>query len=250
MDASTASVHAPVVAGIATGPGPAGKRSVASICVSGGYVGDIDMGDRLTFSGSGGRNLTGTKDQPKNLRTAPQSADMEWTENERNMALLYSVTSGQPIRLMRGFKNQSAWAPVSGYRYDGLYQACKAWEDISPEGFKICRVALVRLPGQPPLPVHPERAQLVGQADADESTFSSSAALSRTTSASPSSAQESVETGLTTPDVEKGEEELGKEELGEKAEELEGEEGASKKRGASEAEEQGTPKRRRASLAA
>ncbi|PRQ76859.1 PUA-like domain-containing protein [Rhodotorula toruloides] len=240
MDASTASVHGPVVAGIATGPGPAGKRSVASICASGGYVGDIDMGDRLTFSGSGGRNLTGTKDQPKNLRTAPQSADMRWDENERNQALLYSVTSGKPIRLMRGFKNQSAWAPVEGYRYDGLYQAVKAWEDISPEGFKICRVALVRLPGQPPLPVHPQRAHLVDANDAaaDDPNFSTSAALSRTTSASSSSAEESVETDLTTPEVEKSEEEASE---GRKVVE----EAATSKKREAEEEAQDTPKRRR-----
>ncbi|BGP21519.1 E3 ubiquitin-protein ligase UHRF1 [Rhodotorula toruloides] len=246
MDASTASVHGPVVAGIATGPGPVGKRSVASICASGGYVGDIDMGERLTFSGSGGRNLTGTKDQPRNLRTAPQSADMRWDENERNQALLYSCTSGKPIRLMRGFKNQSAWAPAEGYRYDGLYQAVKAWEDVSPEGFKICRVALVRLPGQPPLLVHPQRDHLVGQADAeaDDPTFSMTAALSRRTSASFSSAQESVETPLTTPEVEKSEEEVDEER------DVSMEERTSQKRQVDEREAQTTPKRRRTSRVA
>ncbi|GAA5968658.1 hypothetical protein JCM8115_003671 [Rhodotorula mucilaginosa] len=202
MEASTAAIHAPPVAGISTGKWVGSGTACVSICVSGGYVGDVDLGDRLTFSGAGGRELSGTKKNPKNLRTAPQSLDQSW-DHALNAALKRSVDTGKPIRLMRGFMNQGAYAPVRGYRYDGLYQAIRAWEDRSEAGFLICRVALVRLPGQPPLIVHPERAHLLTDAGAPTSTALSeaaSSALSRNSSSSGSAQTDS--TKATTPDAE------------------------------------------------
>lgn len=120
--------------------------------------------------------------------------------------------------------NQGAYAPERGYRYDGLYQAIRAWEDKSEAGFLICRVALVRLPGQPPLIVHPERAHLAADAGASTSVSSlgtsirvrsfltfppclqtalsdaASSALSRNSSSSGSAQTDS--TKATTPDAE------------------------------------------------
>ncbi|GAA5872269.1 hypothetical protein JCM3774_003331 [Rhodotorula dairenensis] len=201
MSASQASVHAPPVAGISTGKWVGDGTACVSICVSGGYVGDVDMGDRLTFSGAGGRDLSGTVKQPKNLRTAPQSCDQSW-DHALNAALKRSVDSGKPIRVMRGFGNSGPYAPVAGYRYDGLYQAIRAWEDRSEAGFLICRVALVRLPGQPPLPVHPDRAHLLSDyPNAITTTLSdaASSALSRTSSSSGSGQSDS--TKVTTPEA-------------------------------------------------
>ena len=60
---------------------------------------------------------------PKNLRTAPQSADQTW--DGINASLLRSVETKKPIRVLRGFKGKSAFAPEEGYRYDGLYIATK-----------------------------------------------------------------------------------------------------------------------------
>ncbi|GAA5969347.1 hypothetical protein JCM11641_007559 [Rhodosporidiobolus odoratus] len=157
-EASTASIHAPVVAGIA-----AGQQGCYSICVSGGYDGDVDLGERLTYSGSGGRDLKGTATNRKNLRTAAQSFDQSW-ETPLNASLLRSVKSQKPIRVMRGYKGKSCYAPVEGYRYDGLYVAAKAWQDDNDQGLKICRVALVRLPGQGPIPIQPGREKEAGEA--------------------------------------------------------------------------------------
>ncbi|GAA5959852.1 hypothetical protein JCM3765_000620 [Sporobolomyces pararoseus] len=151
MEASQAAIHAPVVAGVSGSP-EAGAWSVA---VSGGYVDDVDLGYRLTYSGSGGRDLKGTAKMPKNLRTAPQSADQTW--DGINASLLRSVETKKPIRVLRGFKGKSAFAPEEGYRYDGLYIATKAWKDVGESGFKVCRIALVRLPGQPRIPVQKAR---------------------------------------------------------------------------------------------
>ncbi|GAA5857126.1 hypothetical protein JCM8547_007975 [Rhodosporidiobolus lusitaniae] len=153
-EASTASIHAPWVAGISPGP-----QGVYSICVSGGYDGDVDMGERLTFSGSGGRDLKGTKGAEKNLRTAPQSSDQVF-DTPMNAALLRSVKSGKPIRVLRGVKGKSIYAPKEGYRYDGLYVAVKSWQDVATDSkFKICRIALVRQPGQPPIPTQGNKAE-------------------------------------------------------------------------------------------
>ncbi len=70
MDCSTDAVHAPTVAGIS------GNETTGcwSICLSGGYEDDVDLGETFTYTGSGGRDLKGTKANPKNLRTAPKAA--------------------------------------------------------------------------------------------------------------------------------------------------------------------------------
>ncbi|GAA5919163.1 hypothetical protein JCM1841_002480 [Sporobolomyces salmonicolor] len=181
MAASTAAVHAPTVAGIS--PGPLGCWS---ICVSGGYEGDRDDGTVLTFSGAGGRNLKGTATKRENRRTAPQSSDQTW-DTPLNAALVRSVESKKPIRVLRGFKGKSRYAPVEGYIYSGLYQATKTWLDVGKTGFKICRARLERLPGQPPLPVFEERTSAM--VDAEE--VESSSAPSAGESLSPSDASDS-----------------------------------------------------------
>ncbi|GAA6049507.1 hypothetical protein JCM3770_000821 [Rhodotorula araucariae] len=157
---SDAAVHAGWVTGISTGKKVQGAPSVASICTGGSNYGDADHGYSLTYSGSGGRDLSGTADKRKNLRTAPQSAHMRWDENPRNLALLHSVQTQKPIRVLRSYKGSSAYAPKEGYIYSGLYVAVKAWTDKNEDGFDVCRVALVRMPGQPPLAIHPDRRHM------------------------------------------------------------------------------------------
>nr|CDI56113.1 histone-lysine n-h3 lysine-9 specific suvh7-like [Melanopsichium pennsylvanicum 4] len=93
MDCSTDAIHAPTVAGIS------GNADVGcwSICLSGGYEDDVDLGETFTYTGSGGRDLKGTKQNPKNLRTAPQSKDQ--TFDGVNGALKKSVETKRPIRV-------------------------------------------------------------------------------------------------------------------------------------------------------
>ncbi|KAG8945284.1 hypothetical protein FRC04_001061 [Tulasnella sp. 424] len=150
MHCSTDAVHAPTVAGIA------GNRNLGawSIALSGGYEDDIDLGYAFTFTGAGGRDLKGTKQNPKNLRTAPQSKDQSWDENPLNAALKKSSETKKPVRVIRGYKLHSKFAPVEGYRYDGLYTVEKAWMEkgLNKGGFLVCKYALKRVPGQPPLP--------------------------------------------------------------------------------------------------
>ncbi|KAH7915788.1 PUA-like domain-containing protein [Hygrophoropsis aurantiaca] len=148
-ECSNASVHAPWVAGIAPG-----EHGAFSIALSGGYDDDVDDGYAFTYTGSGGRDLKGTKAAPKNLRTAEQSSDQSF-DNNFNRSLKRSEQTGKPVRVIRGFKLKSKYGPSFGYRYDGLYTVKKSWMDkgLNAEGFLVCKFAFVRQPGQPDLPV-------------------------------------------------------------------------------------------------
>lgn len=42
--------------------------------------GSVDLGEAFTYTGSGGRDLKGTKQNPKNLRTAPQTFDQSFSD--------------------------------------------------------------------------------------------------------------------------------------------------------------------------
>jgi len=150
---STDAIHAPFVAGI-SGSSTEGAYSVA---LSGGYDDDVDLGYAFTYTGSGGRDLKGTKQQPKNLRTAPQSSDQTF-DNSNNRALQISAETRKPVRVIRGYKLPSKYAPESGYRYDGLYIVEKAWigPGNNPGRFKVVKLAFKRLPGQPPIPEQSE----------------------------------------------------------------------------------------------
>ncbi|KLT44853.1 hypothetical protein CC85DRAFT_306983 [Cutaneotrichosporon oleaginosum] len=141
MDCSTAAVHAPPVSGISGGA----ETGAYSVALSGGYPDDVDLGEAFTYTGSGGRDLKGTRDKPKNLRTAPQTFDQSF-DNNFNAALKTSAETKNPVRVIRGFKLESPYAPSEGYRYDGLYIVERAW--MAPGLTR----GLKRLPGQAPLP--------------------------------------------------------------------------------------------------
>ncbi|KIK06967.1 hypothetical protein K443DRAFT_673855 [Laccaria amethystina LaAM-08-1] len=142
-------IHAPWVGGIS-----GGRQGAYSVALSGGYDDDVDLGYAFTYTGSGGRDLKGTKAAPKNLRTAPQSSDQTF-ENPFNQMLKRSSETKKPVRVIRGFKLKSPYAPSEGYRYDGLYHVEKAWTEkgLNPKGYLVCKFAFKRLPNQPSLPV-------------------------------------------------------------------------------------------------
>jgi len=121
----------------------------------------VDLGECFTFTGSGGRALRGTKANPKNLRTAPQSSDQSF-ENSFNKALKISSETGKPVRVIRGYKLNSPYAPLEGYRYDGLYIVEKAWVErgLNDGGFLVCKFIFRRVPGQPSL-----QTQVEGEED-------------------------------------------------------------------------------------
>ncbi|KAL7413436.1 PUA-like domain-containing protein, partial [Mrakia frigida] len=131
-----------------------------SIALSGGWADDVDNGDVFTYTGSGGTLLSGTKNQPKNLRVAPQTFDQSF-DHSFNAALKKSCDTGKPVRVIRGYKNPSKYAPVDGYRYDGLYTVIKCWmaPSIANRKLKVCRYALQRLGGQGEIGVKQPQAE-------------------------------------------------------------------------------------------
>ncbi|KAJ7706143.1 PUA-like domain-containing protein [Mycena rosella] len=152
---SADAIHAPWVAGISGGA----LEGAYSVALSGGYPEDVDLGYAFTYTGSGGRELKGTKANPKNLRTAAQSYDQDFSKT--------SSETGKPVRVIRGFKLDSPYAPYEGYRYDGLYKVEKAWQEKGMQGFLVCKFAFKRLPNQPALP---RRADDAAETDATTET--------------------------------------------------------------------------------
>lgn len=177
--ASMDSIHAPLVACISGNP----TVGAWSVCFSGGYEDNIDLGESFVLTGAGGRDLKGNG---KNLRTAEQSFDQSF-EHAMNGALKRSSETGKPVRVVRGYKTDSEWAPLEGestrlpvlssirllskpclysrssaldtlrsslgYRYDGLYKVTSArLIPSSVTGYKVCTFQFKRLPRQPPIP--------------------------------------------------------------------------------------------------
>ena len=99
-----ACVHRQMQAGIAG----RGAEGAESIVLNEGYEDDQDLGDEIIYTGEGGRNPS----------TIQQMADQQLTRG--NLALAVSHTQGLPVRVVRGPKLKSTYAPAGGYRYDGL----------------------------------------------------------------------------------------------------------------------------------
>ncbi len=123
---SGSGVHRPTQAGIS------GNKidGADSIVLSGGYQDDQDFGDRIVYTGQGGNDPD----------TKRQIANQELTRG--NLALVISCDRSLPVRVVRGARGDPAQAPLSGYRYDGLFMVTKYWSEIGIEGFLVWRFEL------------------------------------------------------------------------------------------------------------
>lgn len=114
-------VHAPPVAGISGTK----DKGCNSLVLAGGYEDDKDHGYEFTYTGSGGRDLSGNK------RTAAQSFDQTLTKSNAAIAVSCNAEfndekgnestdwqDGKPIRVCRSWKFQkhSKFAPDEGVR--------------------------------------------------------------------------------------------------------------------------------------
>jgi len=143
-------IHRPPVGGIAG----SAKIGCPSIVLAGGYEDDEDNGDEFTYTGSGGRDLSGNK------RTAEQSSDQKLERTNaaiaRNCKASFDIKNGgdagdrwrdgKPIRVVRNYKGQkhSKYAPEEGNRYDGIYKVVKYWPEKGQSGFIVWRYLLRR----------------------------------------------------------------------------------------------------------
>ena len=105
------------------------KEGCQSIVLARGYKDDKDNGDTFTYTGSGGRDLSGSK------RTAEQSSDPK--QDRSNSAIARNCKGsfndktggdagdnwreGKLIHVVRNWKGKkhSEYAPEEGNRYDG-----------------------------------------------------------------------------------------------------------------------------------
>ncbi|KAJ8278338.1 hypothetical protein GJAV_G00086540 [Gymnothorax javanicus] len=149
VQVSESGVHRPHVAGIH------GRSSdgAYSLVLAGGYEDDVDSGNEFTYTGSGGRDLSGNK------RTAEQSCDQKLTNMNRALALncnaplnekagaeAKSWKAGKPVRVVRSSKGRkhSKYCPEDGNRYDGIYKVVKYWPEKGKSGFLVWRYLLKR----------------------------------------------------------------------------------------------------------
>lgn len=124
----SAGVHNEIQAGIS------GSQEVGaeSIVVSGGYEDDVDNGDEIIYTGSGGRK--------KNERV--QTFDQELTR--KNLALARSCDKGLPVRVTRRLQSKSGSSPKTGYQYAGIYYVEDYWSERGRSGFIVWRYRLVK----------------------------------------------------------------------------------------------------------
>ncbi|CAJ1060810.1 hypothetical protein L3Q82_025664 [Xyrichtys novacula] len=154
VQVSESGVHRPHVAGI-HGRSTDGAYSLV---LAGGYEDDVDDGNEFTYTGSGGRDLSGNK------RTAEQSCDQTLTHMNRALALNCNVPvndktgaeaknwkEGKPVRVVRNCKGRkhSKYSPEEGNRYDGIYKVVKYWPAKGKSGFLVWRYLLKRDDDEP-----------------------------------------------------------------------------------------------------
>lgn len=75
------------------------------------------------FAGSACRDLRGSKDTKKKLTIPAQSKNP--VVGGYNASLIRNFETGNPVRVIRGYKLNSKFAPLRGYRYDGNYTFLK-----------------------------------------------------------------------------------------------------------------------------
>ncbi|KAJ3749930.1 PUA-like domain-containing protein [Lentinula detonsa] len=102
--------------------------SAYAICLNGEYENDIDNGLTISYTGAGGRiNLFGKQKEV--------CMNQDW-KSAPNRALLHAYRDRKPIRVIRGFKLNGAYAPKQGYRYDGLYRIYKVYTKVTNDSKK------------------------------------------------------------------------------------------------------------------
>ncbi|KAG7282794.1 LOW QUALITY PROTEIN: hypothetical protein CRUP_012183 [Coryphaenoides rupestris] len=154
VQVSESGAHRPHVAGIHG----RSNDGAYSLVLAGGYEDDVDDGNEFTYTGSGGRDLSGNK------RTAEQSCDQKLTNMNRALALNCNTPvndkdggdaknwkAGKPVRVIRSCKGRkhSKYSPEDGNRYDGIYKVVKYWPETGKSGFLVWRYLLKRDDDEP-----------------------------------------------------------------------------------------------------
>ncbi|MEW1836747.1 YDG/SRA domain-containing protein [Nonomuraea angiospora] len=103
-----------------------------AIVLNGGYPDDRDEGDVIIYTGQGGQN-----------QRKEQIADQRYEKG--NAALVRSQLEGFPVRVIRGYEEDSEHAPAEGYRYDGLYWVVRHWFKKRADGFRVLQFRMIKI---------------------------------------------------------------------------------------------------------
>jgi predicted restriction endonuclease len=122
-------VHRPPQAGIC---GRQSTGGAESIVLSGGYADDQDYGDVIIYTGHGGQ------------QKGRQVKDQVPTDSG-NAALLTSITTRYPVRVIRGAGGDETYSPDTGFSYDGLYTVKSYAPTIGVDGFRVLQFRLDKL---------------------------------------------------------------------------------------------------------
>ncbi|XP_073000412.1 histone-lysine N-methyltransferase, H3 lysine-9 specific SUVH4 isoform X1 [Typha latifolia] len=109
-----------------------------AICIvlSGMYEDDLDNSEDIIYTGQGGHDLLGKKQQ---------ICDQKMERG--NLALKNSKENYVPVRVIRGHVSPSSYCGRV-YTYDGLYKVEDYWPEKGLSGFTVYRYRLKRLDGQ------------------------------------------------------------------------------------------------------
>uniref|UniRef100_H2UJY7 E3 ubiquitin-protein ligase UHRF n=1 Tax=Takifugu rubripes TaxID=31033 RepID=H2UJY7_TAKRU len=160
VQVSEAGVHRPHVGGI---HGRSNDGSY-SLVLAGGFEDEVDRGDEFTYTGSGGRDLSGNKrigehcfDQTLTHMNRALALNCDAPLNDKDGAESRNWREGKPVRVVRSSKGRriSKYAPEEGNRYDGIYKVVKYWPEIGKCGYLVWRY-LLRRDDQEPAPWTPE----------------------------------------------------------------------------------------------
>ncbi|KAG1929764.1 E3 ubiquitin-protein ligase UHRF2-like [Pimephales promelas] len=169
VQVSEAGVHRPHVGGI---HGRSNDGSY-SLVLAGGFEDEVDRGDEFTYTGSGGRDLSGNKrigehsfDQTLTHMNRALALNCDAPLNDKDGAESRNWRAGKPVRVIRSSKGRriSKYAPEEGNRYDGIYKVVKYWPEIGKCGFLVWRYLLRRddLEPAPWTPEGTERSKKLG----------------------------------------------------------------------------------------
>ncbi|KAM3845235.1 E3 ubiquitin-protein ligase UHRF2 isoform 3-T3 [Vipera latastei] len=154
VQVSEAGVHRPHVGGIHG----RSNDGAYSLVLAGGFEDEVDRGDEFTYTGSGGRDLSGNKrigehsfDQTLTHMNRALALNCDAPLDDKNGAESKNWRAGKPVRVVRSSKGRriSKYAPEEGNRYDGIYKVVKYWPEIGKCGFLVWRYLLRRDDAEP-----------------------------------------------------------------------------------------------------
>jgi hypothetical protein len=118
-----------------------------SCILSDGYDDDEDHGDWILYCGTDQKTFV-----PKRLPDGTVDPDSQPEPTDNTKLMIESVSSSHPVRVLRSHNCRSQWAPIIGFRYDGLYDVVSVEKLDPPDVLRQRhRFKLVRREGQDPI---------------------------------------------------------------------------------------------------